>query len=96
MRFKLVEDYKDAYLDRTNKHISRVVKYGNKIGKDYSEHDRDKLTTLFDGYSLMTKKDKFGGSDIKDNMSGVTAEEEKKIDNVTLIHVTTNTHHPEY
>lgn len=96
MKFRLLEDYKDDYLDRTNRHIARVIKYGNKLGKDYSEHDKDKLTTLFDGYSLMMKKDKFGGSDIKDNMAGVTPEEEKKIDNATLIHVTTNKHHPEY
>ena len=96
MKFRLIEDYKDDYLARTNRHIARVIKYGNKIGQDYSEHDKDKLNELFDAYALMMKKDQFGGSDIKDNMAGVTPEEEKKIDNATLIHVTTNRHHPEY
>lgn len=96
MRFRLLEDYKNDYLARTTRHIARVIKYGNKLGKDYRNHDEDKLNELFDGYSLMMKKDKFGGSDIKDNMSGLTKDEEDKVNYATWKHITSNDHHPEY
>lgn len=98
MKFKLfekLEDYQQKYMTRTKKHIDKVCKYGKKLGKDYSKHDSDKLHELFDDYALMMKKDSFGGSDIKDNMSGLTKDEEDRVNKATLKHITKNDHHPE-
>ena len=96
MKFRLIEDYKEDFINRTKMHIALVNKYGKKLGRNFSEHDKDKLTTLFDDYALMKKKTKKPGSNIADNLDGLTAEEEEKVNNATFIHITTNKHHPEY
>ena len=79
----MAEDYKKAFTDRTNKHIERVNKFAKIIGKSYPKHDADKFNELFNGYSLMNKKD-------------VTKEEQAKIDNATYLHVLNNDHHCEH
>ena len=96
MKFRLIEDYRDDYLKRTKNHIAKVCEYGQKIGKDYSAHDMDKLNELFNDYSLMKKKTSKPGSNIKDNLDGLTKDEENRVNNATFIHITTNQHHPEY
>lgn len=77
------EDYKDDFINRTNQHIARVNKYAKKINKSYPNHDSDKFNELFDGYSLMNKKD-------------VSEEEQKMIDDATYKHVINNEHHCEH
>lgn len=79
----LTEDYKDDFISRTTQHIARVNKYANKINKSYPNHDSDKFNELFDGYSLMNKKD-------------VSEEEQQMIDDATYKHVINNEHHPEH
>ena len=79
----LDEDYKDDFINRTTQHIARVNKYAKKIDKSYPNHDSDKFNELFDGYSLMNKKD-------------VSEEEQKKIDDATYKHVINNEHHCEH
>lgn len=96
MKFRLEEDYKDEFLSRTRKHIELVNKYAMKIGKHFPLHDSDKLDELFDDYALMKKKEVFVGSNISDNPDGLTEEEQERLNNATLIHITTNQHHPEY
>ena len=96
MKFRLVEDYKEDFIKRTKNHINSVCEYAYKIGKDYPEHDVDKLNELFNDYSLMKKKTSKPGSNISDNLAGLTDNEVDKVNNATFIHITTNTHHPEY
>lgn len=79
----MLERYKLDFLKRTLNHIELVNKYAKKINKSYTEHDRDKLTELFDSYSLMKKEN-------------ISKEEEEAIDKATLKHITSNKHHPEY
>lgn len=76
-------EYQDEFVNRTNKHIASVNKYAKKIGKAYPNHDNDKLNELFDGYSLMHKKNR-------------TAEEQKQVDKATTEHILNNEHHCEH
>lgn len=77
-------NYIDRFIERTEKHISRVNKYGAILGIEFPNHDWDKLNTkLLRGYSLMSKEN-------------LTQEERKLIDEATLFHITNNEHHPEY
>ena len=77
------EDYQKKFDERTHAHIDRVNKYAKKIDRSYPNHDSDKFNELFDGYSLMNKKD-------------VSEEEQKMIDDATYKHVINNEHHPEH
>ena len=45
-----IEVLESFFENRTNKHIERVCKYGQIIGKDFSNHDADKLSELRDDY----------------------------------------------
>ena len=78
-----MEDYKRKFLTRTLKHIERVNKYASKINESYPNHDSDKLSSLYEGYSLMSKEKP-------------TKEDKEKISAATLTHITSNEHHPEY
>ena len=78
-----MEDYKLKFIKRTLKHIELVNKYALKLGKAYPNHDIDKLTTLFEGYSLMSKENP-------------TEEESKLIDKATLEHIAFTSHHAEH
>jgi hypothetical protein len=66
-------------------HINSVNYYASKIGKEFPNHDRSKLTMLFPAYRYTVKP--------KDQR---TKEEQEALDMVTLIHVTNASHHPEY
>ena len=81
-----MQDYEKDFLKRTHEHIDRVNKYAEKIGLSFPNHDKDKFTTLYNGYSKM-------GDWKRDDL---TPEEQKEVDEATYIHVSTNQHHPEY
>ena len=76
-------NYKDKFIERTNKHIELVNKYAQKIGHTYLHHDNDKLRFLLNDYSLM----------FKDN---ITDDEQLRYDKATIKHITSNPHHPEF
>lgn len=78
-----MEDYQQAFIERTNQHIGRVRGNAQLLGKDYPTHDADKLAELFEGYSIMKKENP-------------TKEDIAKMDAATLKHITTNPHHPEF
>ena len=92
---KVLKDYEIKYLNRTKDHIASVNEFASKIDKSYPNHDKDKLNELFDAYSLMMKKDTFGGSNSADNLSGLTKAESDKLNEATFKHITSNKHHPE-
>lgn len=89
-------NYKEAFEDRTRKHIARVIAYGKKIGKDYSDHDSDKLTTLFDDYALMNKRKNLGDVSNNGTSEGLTPDEEDRLNKATEAHVKNNAHHAEH
>ena len=77
-----MKDYEVKFEKSTKEHIEMVNRFARKLGLEFPEHDSDKLTTLFKGYSLMAKEDR-------------TAEEQRLVDTATYFHVTTQNHHPE-
>jgi hypothetical protein len=82
----------NAYLERTFNHIDRVIKYGKKINKDYTDHDRDKLTVdkIIIPYIFMNWQKN------NDNTIIIPDEIQKGIDTATRCHILANSHHPEY
>ena len=78
------------YYDRTIKHINLVKKYGEKINKDFSNHDIDKLTDkdLIIWYAFLTWK--------QANITFIYPFDKKLIDKATFKHIKNNYHHPEY
>ena len=87
-----MEQYKKDFIERTDHHIELVNYYALEIAEydmdvfesiDVKYHDEDKLTTLLEDYSLMSKE-------------SLTPEEEKRLDEATKIHIIYNYHHPEF
>ena len=74
----------NKFTKRTKNHIKLVNKYAHKVGLQFPNHDGDKLTLLSNGYKYYSKP--------KEER---TEEEQKALDDATLIHITTNPHHPE-
>lgn len=90
-------NYQDKFVERTLQHIEKVNKYARKINKSYPNHDKDKLSTLLEPYSLMNKRSNTkGGLSLGTDMSGLTPEEEDALNKATLQHITQNEHHPEH
>lgn len=76
-------DYIQDFERATKAHIALVNKYANKIGKEYLEHDRDKLFELKHGFALLYKP-KYAKID------------EHDINAATKAHIQANAHHPEF
>ena len=88
---KITDEMIDKYVDRTIKHILRVIKYGKKINRYYKEHDNDKLSDvkIIEPYIFLTWKK--AHKDFK-----ISKDIECDINNATRTHILNNTHHPEY
>lgn len=80
-----METLEEIFLNRTKYHIALVNKYAKLIGKSYPNHDSDKLDNLLYGYKYYSKPHKER-----------TTEEQKSLDDATLIHILTQEHHPEH
>ena len=90
-KLNITDDMINTYLDRTFAHIERVMKYGKKIGKNYADHDRDKLTkdNIIIPYIFLTWGKKHKDFEIPELI-------QQSIDNATKLHMINNKHHPEY
>ncbi len=95
------DERKQYFIDRTEKHISLVQKAAKKIAKKYPEfqdlieqaekHDKSKFKEPeLTPYISLTWRKKPGNNDTK----GLLPKE--KENEVTLMHVKSNSHHPEY
>ena len=78
-----------SFKDRTKMHIDLVNKYAHMLGIEFPDHDCDKFNPDVIGgyvYSICSKEQK----DL------LTKEQIDAYNNATLLHITTNKHHPEY
>jgi len=104
-KFKEYKEMLNHYMKRTKKHIALVQKYGKKIyesnpkrfkdlPKQLEVHDQSKFEKPEkEPYIHLTWKYK-----MKDDGKeyAISKELQKKIEDATLHHIVTNSHHPEY
>lgn len=79
------EELSQKYIDYLVNHINDVNYFALKIGKNYPDHDKSKLTMFFPAYRYTLKP-----------KSERTKEEQEALDMVTYLHVTNASHHPEF
>jgi hypothetical protein len=96
IKYKPTEEQIDFFYERTNRHISLVEKYINIIGENsvLNSHDKSKFQyPEYIPYVHLTwqKKIKQEGK-----VYEISEDLQKEIHNVTLHHVNTNMHHPEF
>ena len=85
----ITKEMRDHFQKRMKIHIDRVNYFAKKLTLSFPEHDADKF--LPENVDIQTK---FSWSCfINRSLDGKEAEE---LDRVTLIHITTQQHHPEY
>lgn len=82
--FPEVNTHEDKYIQRLFRHKALVYYFGRKLNKYYLDHDNDKLDPdMFHGYALTMKEHR-------------NPSEQALLDQVTLKHIRSNKHHPEY
>ena len=80
--------------ERTRDHINRVVKFGEKIKKDFTQHDASKFESPeADPYVWVSWKHKMQHDGVKLDLS---PEIDAQCRAATFHHITHNRHHPEY
>jgi hypothetical protein len=85
----ITKEMREHFQKRMKTHIDRVNYFAKKLTLSFPEHDADKF--LPENIDIQTK---FSWSCfINRSLDGKEAEE---LDRVTLIHITTQQHHPEY
>jgi hypothetical protein len=85
----ITKEMREHFQKRMKTHIDRVNYFAKKLTLSFPEHDADKF--LPENVDIQTK---FSWSCfINRSLDGKEAEE---LDRVTLIHITTQQHHPEY